>query len=187
MSVHPSLVTPIAHTAAPPSPRDSVSSTPKRRCFAHVWATGASATNVEEKTKRPSVTAVNVNAVHSSPLSERSPLDIEFDQQFELPRSYDTVARWRCPTNWWLFQKRCIQFQDHRNPPLTQHHRSSAASSSQSIDVVCETSSANLSQSCNGIVSEAPSLYASQWALCGNPREPVDRASLTLEFLREVP
>ena len=89
---------------------DRSETTPKRRCFANLWAK-AGAIDDEPKlqlTQR----AASVGYAFTGEASEKSPLDFEFDQHFDVPASHVTSPIWKCPVNYFLFQQRAIRFQD---------------------------------------------------------------------------
>ena len=80
--------------------------TPKRRCFAHMWAgllvrSSASAYD-------PSLGLSYAAFVGTECLL--SPLDREFDNYFEIPDGLDTVAKWKCPVPFHVYQQRAIRF-----------------------------------------------------------------------------
>jgi hypothetical protein len=100
--------------------------TPKRRCFKHLWARSHS-----ESDKQPSPQVFADAAVVDVGKVALSPLDKEFDDHFEMPQSFDTVPRWKCPIIFAEWQRRTILFADLQRKSQTA---SSQTASSVEVD-----------------------------------------------------
>ena len=117
---------PLANVVSPVPDSRQEYSTPKRRCFASLWAKSHVMPDHDEvPLQRPKGQAVE-RVFTAPPLS---PLDIEFYQQFELPKSFDTIPRWQCPVNF-MFSKNAVcklstfeigRWRNHQKLALMKH------------------------------------------------------------------
>ena len=83
--------------------------TPKRRkCYASNWARRSTQPPEMDPNEGPLTQALATAATqHTQPQRD---MDLEFEQQFEAARSFDTAPRWKCSVDIGEFERRCYQF-----------------------------------------------------------------------------
>ena len=143
--------------------------TPKRRCFAHVWAKSHLVAVVDESPVQQQGD-IAIEASRAAPIP--SPLCEEFDRYFEFPRPADYAPRFKFPGSYMDFLRNSIRFKNfrersapaiHRGVDDNNVHRKQTFSVVSISDSAPRTTSAHLEGNRSAVATTVG--YSGQWSL----------------------